>query len=249
MPAFGRGGAGNIEAATHPSTILSSTNNNNNNNNSNNEGSSTNHSADLEKAQANAESYLSDRGHLASYAGTPHDSLHNQQYAHMGRGGAGNYYSPWELQMRGEFQGAGTSHVLGDGTPAPRSQETELQGSHTNKTHATASSSSSPSSSKTTTPPAADLERGGHVRAEADVGTTAAKSDVSKGYRGRGGAGNYSYGVSESEERAYRKRHEEEQRRKEQLREKVEKGVEEVLPMPQKARLGLARVSGAGEPY
>ena len=118
MPAYGRGGAGNIEAATIlPAAIKAAP-------------------KDLEKnapAPSAAEDYLESRTNLASYAGTPHDQLHNQQYAHMGRGGAGNYYSPWELQMRGEFQGAGTSHVLGDGTPQPKSQETESQGDKTKK--------------------------------------------------------------------------------------------------------------------
>jgi len=151
MPAYGRGGAGNIEAATTVPASISASN-------------------DLEKNQQSSEDYLEHRTHLASYAGTPHDQLHNQQYAHMGRGGAGNYYSPWELQMRGEFTGAGTSHVLGDGTPQPISQETESQG---------------PLSKR-------------DVPEQKEV------------YRGRGGAGNFSYGVSESEERAFRRKQEEE---------------------------------------
>lgn len=185
MPAYGRGGAGNIEAATTPinNTI----------------------SKDLEKNQAEAENYLDARTNLANYAGKPHDSLHNQQYAHMGRGGAGNYYSPWELQMRGEFTGAGTSHVLGDGTPQPKSQETESQGG------------------------APKVEETG--------------KDAATGYRGRGGAGNYSFGVSESEERAIRKKIEDENNKKEALRDNIEKGVEEGLARPEKARLP------AGEPF
>lgn len=175
MPAYGRGGAGNIEAATALPRAKT---------------------PDVEKAADE----LDARTNLATYAGTAHDALHNQQYAHMGRGGAGNYYSPWELQMRGEFTGAGTSHVLGDGTPQPKSQETERMGDK------------------------------GDMKGTADTGVT---------YRGRGGAGNFSFGVSESEERATRKRLEEEQRKKEELRVNSEKIVEEGLARPEKAKMPL----------
>lgn len=96
MPAFGRGGAGNIEALNATKTS-----------NATNEKIS----ADLERNQQEAE----------DYAGTAHPALHNQEYAHTGRGGAGNYYSPRELKATGKFEGADTSHVLGDGTPAPKS--------------------------------------------------------------------------------------------------------------------------------
>lgn len=56
-------------------------------------------------------------------------------------------------------------------------------------------------------------------------------------YRGRGGAGNFSYGVSEAEERATRKRLEGEARKKEELRVSSEKMVEEGLARPEKAKV------------
>jgi hypothetical protein len=98
MPAFGRGGAGNIEALQATKAT-----------NATNEKIS----ADLERNQQDAE----------DYAGTAHPALHNQEYAHTGRGGAGKYYSPRELKATGKFEGADTSHVLGDGTPAPKSDK------------------------------------------------------------------------------------------------------------------------------
>lgn len=42
-----------------------------------------------------------------------------QQYAYTGRGGAGNYYVPKELEQTGHFSNAHRSHILGDGTLAP----------------------------------------------------------------------------------------------------------------------------------
>ncbi|GAB7352061.1 hypothetical protein MBLNU459_g2568t1 [Dothideomycetes sp. NU459] len=168
MPALGRGGAGNIEAATLASSA---------------------------QQRNDADDLDLERGHHEAYAGTPHDALHSQQYAHMGRGGAGNYYSPRALQATGAFEGAGTSHVLGDGTPEGRA-----------------------------------------VLAAA----AAAKEPVVTGpvYRGRGGAGNYAFGVTESEERRSRKKYEEEEARKAAIRDGAEKGVDEGLAMPEKARLG-----------
>ncbi|TKA77005.1 hypothetical protein B0A55_01966 [Friedmanniomyces simplex] len=53
---------------------------------------------------------------------------------------------------------------------------------------------------------------------------------------GRGGAGNYNYGVSESEERAARKKMDEEQRRK-QVQAEVEEKVKKALAEPPKAML------------
>lgn len=168
MPALGRGGAGNIEAATQP----------------------------IIQRKISGE-YL-ERGVLQknheAYAGTSHDALHTQEYAHMGRGGAGNYYSPRELNATGEFQGAGTSHVLGDGTPEGR-----------------------------------------HVAGVAEK----EKKEVVNGpvYRGRGGAGNYAYGVTEGEERRFRKKYEEEERRKKEIRGLAEGAAQEGLAVPEKARL------------
>ena len=53
---------------------------------------------------------------------------------------------------------------------------------------------------------------------------------------GRGGAGNYSFGVSESEEKAARKRIEDEKKR-DKLQEDIETGVKEQLAVPPKAKL------------
>ncbi|KAI5245143.1 hypothetical protein E4T47_09335 [Aureobasidium subglaciale] len=97
MPAYGRGGAGNIEALKAAQAS-----------NSTNEKIS----ADIERQQQDASA--------EAYAGTAHPALHNQQWAHTGRGGQGNYYSPRELLATGKFEGVDTSNVLGDGTPAPK---------------------------------------------------------------------------------------------------------------------------------
>ncbi|CAD0083860.1 unnamed protein product [Aureobasidium vineae] len=164
MPAFGRGGAGNIEALNATKTT-----------NATNEKIS----ADLERNQQNAE----------EYAGTAHPALHNQEYAHTGRGGAGNYYSPRELNATGKFEGANTSHVLGDGTPAPKTE--------TNK----------------------------------DKETTGVR-------HGRGGMGNFFGGDEDSG-----KKQEEEARKQEELKQQIERGVDDVLSRPEKARLP------GGEPF
>lgn len=87
---YGRGGAGNIQAVAERAARAGS---------------------DLEAPiQPGADSYPA-----AS------DNTHNSepQYAHSGRGGAGNYYSPADLAAKGEFAGASSSHIPGDGTPAP----------------------------------------------------------------------------------------------------------------------------------
>jgi len=197
MPAYGRGGAGNIEAASSVLPPSTSTQPQPTTTTTSQTAAVPTSTADLEKSLTEAEAHLSSHHALASYAGTAHPALHSQEYAHMGRGGAGNYYSPRELQMKGEFAGAGTSHVLGDGTPVPKGE----------------------------------------------VGGAAAEKDVSGGggggaYRGRGGAGNYSFGgVSEGEERASRRRIEEMERKERGVREEVLRGVEEGLARPEKAFL------------
>ncbi|KAG9594708.1 hypothetical protein KCU77_g13562, partial [Aureobasidium melanogenum] len=168
MPAFGRGGAGNIEALNATKTS-----------NATNEKIS----ADLERNQQDAE----------EYAGSAHPALHNQEYAHTGRGGAGNYYSPRELKATGKFEGADTSHVLGDGTPAPKTNE------------------------------------------ENDKEPTVVR-------HGRGGMGNF-FGVDEDMANKLRKKHEDEARKQEELKQQIEKGVDDVLSRPEKARLP------GGEPY
>ncbi|KXT03833.1 hypothetical protein AC578_8926 [Pseudocercospora eumusae] len=54
---------------------------------------------------------------------------------------------------------------------------------------------------------------------------------------GRGGAGNMSFGVSEDEERAIRKRMEEEEAKREKVAADVEANVNAMLPEPPKAKL------------
>ncbi|THV72651.1 hypothetical protein D6D28_03812 [Aureobasidium pullulans] len=170
MPAFGRGGAGNIEAlqATKATKASNATN--------------EKVSADLERNQQDAE----------DYAGTAHPALHNQEFAHTGRGGAGNYYSPRELIATGKFEGVDTSHVLGDGTPAPKGEK--------------------------------EKEEPTVVR------------------YGRGGMGNF-FGVDEEMATKLRKKHEDEARKQEDLKQQIEKGVDGMLSRPEKARLP------GGEPF
>lgn len=59
---------------------------------------------------------------------------------------------------------------------------------------------------------------------------------------GRGGAGNFEFGRSENQLEAERKRTQDE-RSREKLKQAIEKGVQEQLAMPQKAKLAGA------EPY
>lgn len=85
MAPYGRGGAGNYEQA------ISRENEKINN--------------DLEANQSAAET--------AGVNYIPPDIAERSeaQYAHTGRGGAGNYYSPRDLAESGNFQGAQTSHI------------------------------------------------------------------------------------------------------------------------------------------
>jgi hypothetical protein len=85
MAPYGRGGAGNYEQA------ISRENEKINN--------------DLEASQSAAE--------IAGVNYIPPDIAERSeaQYAHTGRGGAGNYYSPRDLAEHGNFQGAQTSHI------------------------------------------------------------------------------------------------------------------------------------------
>ena len=75
-PSFGRGGAGNIEAV---------------------KGINPQIPADLEANQAGAGSYA--REPMPS----DYPEREEPQYAHSGRGGAGNYYSPKEISKTGSF--------------------------------------------------------------------------------------------------------------------------------------------------
>jgi len=173
MP-YGRGGAGNIAASTPgPSNPITAYN--------------ANASSDLELQQSAADSSTNPAitsGASVIDPGHDFDTKENSAYAHMGRGGAGNYYSPKELLSNGKFEGAGNSHVVGDGTPI--------------------------------------AEKTNEVKGPA--------------YRGRGGAGNY---AGPPEERSEKDVVDE----KERLKKDIERGVEEGLARPEKARLP------GGEPF
>lgn len=197
MP-YGRGGAGNFEAQQASQQQYNSR-----------------VSADLESQQQDAENALGDKGFDVG-----HQDTHRREWAHMGRGGAGNYYSPKDLSEKGRFEGAASSHVLGDGTPAPRAEDRARE----------------------------DNGMGVGVSGGAGGGETAAKrmeEEKKKGPapRGRGGAGNFSYGVTQSEEVAYRRRVDEEEMKKQNLRGEIERGVEEGLRRPEQAKLA------GGEPF
>jgi hypothetical protein len=84
MAPYGRGGAGNYEAIKRENEKINN---------------------DLEASQSAAET--------AGVNYIPPDIAERgeAQYAHTGRGGAGNYYSPRELVEHGNFSGAQTSHI------------------------------------------------------------------------------------------------------------------------------------------
>jgi hypothetical protein len=169
--AFGRGGAGNIEASKQQQQ-QSSTTTTTTTTTTNDKPTSTSTSANDQE----------------TYAGTAHPTLHNQEYAHTGRGGSGNYYSPRELIATGTFEGVGTSHLLGDGTPAPV---------------------------------VSDAKSGGGERVGLGGGGGAIRV-------GRGGAGNFLVGGG-GDERV--------KLQEDEVKRDVEKGVDDMLSRPEKARL------------
>ena len=166
--AYGRGGAGNIQALEQETARVA---------------------ADPEANQQTAES---------SSQNSALPEKEEQKFAHTGRGGMGNYYSPKELSQTGHFSDAHRSHILGDGTQPP----TEA--------------------GQSTGPPS--------------YSATQASAEQPTRMVGRGGAGNFSFGVSESEERAARKRMADEKKR-EVLTGEIEQGVKEQLAVPPKAKL------------
>ena len=174
MAPFGRGGAGNIEAVQKENERINN---------------------DLEASQSAADNVGND---FVPPADIQRDE---QQYAHTGRGGAGNYYSPKDLNQKGNFSDAHRSHIPGDGTLAP------AEGS--------------------TAPPSYNA---------VSSGTEAARKT------GRGGAGNYDFGINEAETKAARRRREEDEKQA-RLKQDIEKGVQESLAFPSKAKLS------GGEPY
>ncbi|KAH9843319.1 Protein of unknown function (DUF3602) [Teratosphaeria destructans] len=175
MP-LGRGGVGNIEAVEHNIARMS---------------------ADLEASHPDQET--PSRRFVQET-----QSNREQQYAHTGRGGSGNYYSPQELRSKGHFTDAHRSHILGDGTrPPAESADAHDAGSE---------------------PPS-------YIMAQS---TAQSPRKI-----GRGGAGNISFGVTEDEERAARKRLEQ-QEHQEKLKAEIEKGVHDSLAMPPPVKLAAA---------
>jgi hypothetical protein len=165
MP-YGRGGAGNFYAAQQETARAAT---------------------DLEaNAQETQSVETKDQATSASDANSQ-----QQEYAHTGRGGAGNYYSPRALNETGHFT---------DGTKAPD----------------TGSASMAQGSAST-----------------AQTGAESARKV------GRGGAGNYAFGIAEDEERIAQRKMEDEKKR-EQLRWDVEMGVKEQLAEPPRAILAGA---------
>ena len=167
--AYGRGGVGNIQALEQETARVA---------------------ADLEANQQAA-------GASSQYNALP--GKEEPKFAHTGRGGMGNYYSPEELSQTGHFSDAHRSHIPGDGTQQPPTEPGR----------------------ESTGPPS--------------YSTTQASAAPTR-MVGRGGAGNFSFGVSESEERAARKRMADEKKR-EVLTGEIEKGVKEQLAVPPKAKL------------
>lgn len=134
-----------------------------------------------------AEDIEANHGAVKSYT-LPAQSQDDQQYARVGRGGAGNFYSSQELS---DAEKAG----LGDGINSLGSGAVEA--------------------SKT------------------------APAEPTRTF-GRGGAGNFSFDSGENQDRASLKKLEEDEQKKLQLNEQVEKGVEQTLAMPPKAKLPRA---------
>ncbi|KAF2162317.1 hypothetical protein M409DRAFT_27321 [Zasmidium cellare ATCC 36951] len=114
----------------------------------------------------------------------------DEQYARVGRGGAGNFYNPQDMNDTDRLG-------LGDGINSLGSGAVD-----TSKT-------------ATAAPPPPEPTR----------------------TFGRGGAGNFSFDSSENQERAVRRQLEQDEQRKQVLKEQIEQVVEEKLAMPPKARL------------
>jgi len=181
MPYYGRGGAGNIEAVQKENERINS---------------------DVEASQSAAERATSD------FVPPADIKREEQQYAHSGRGGMGNWFSPAELNQSGKFSDAHRSHIPGDGTLSPDGNAKTGEGA----------------------PPSYNA-----------IGASVSATEGVKKY-GRGGAGNYDFGINEAEQKAAR-RIKTEDEKKARLEEDIEKGVQETLAMPQKAKLPGA------EPY
>ncbi|TKA80955.1 hypothetical protein B0A49_00889 [Cryomyces minteri] len=201
MPTLGRGGAGNIVTQEDV------------------KGANRRSNEDLEGNQK-SRGTGTPMGH-EEHAIAPHaDEHYEQEFAHMGRGGAGNYYSPVALSSSGHFSDAHRSNIFGDGTLAPPSSHPNAPSQeHAGKTGKANETTKNEAKRTRTT--------------EETSGT------VSRGYQGRGGAGNYLVIQEENAEKERRRVVEEQER----IREKAVRDVEMGLERPGAAVLrGNARV-------
>ncbi|KAK5151897.1 hypothetical protein LTR04_006524 [Oleoguttula sp. CCFEE 6159] len=188
MPTLGRGGAGNIVTQEDV------------------EGANRRAIEDLEGNQKNGR-ICTPMGH-EEHAIAPHaDEHYKQEFAHMGRGGAGNYYSPVALSSSGHFSDAHRSNIFGDGTLAPPSL-------HPN-------APSQGPASKTGKANEATKNEIKRTRTNEDTSVP-----VSRGYQGRGGAGNYLVSQEENAEKEQRRVMEEQERIREKAVRDVEMGLE-----------------------
>ncbi|KAF2139602.1 uncharacterized protein K452DRAFT_62745 [Aplosporella prunicola CBS 121167] len=144
-----------------------------------------------------------------------------QEYAHMGRGGAGNYYSPATLAQTGA-----TTDTTAHSTPTAEPPLKDLSSS--------TSPNISSSGTTTTTPP---------------TSASASRPETPLARTGRGGAGNFVWGGgSERSAERVRAQHEERKRREEEVRASVQADVERGLPRPGRAFLGEGSGNAAADP-
>jgi hypothetical protein len=217
MP-YGRGGAGNILQATLDSARAT---------------------ADLEAANAHApaSSITSpddvSLGSHPSSSSKEADSNSNsngnsnsgrltdgqEQYAHMGRGGAGNWYSPRELSKTGEF------------TSSSRGPENGEAASATATATATAGGVTSVGVRE-------DAGRAMHSHSPIFSPAASSQQQLPTARFGRGGAGNMTWEDPAHTIAERQRREEEEARRKEEVSKNVVADVEKGLARPGRAIMG-----------
>ncbi|OJD36321.1 uncharacterized protein BKCO1_1200030 [Diplodia corticola] len=211
---WGRGGAGNIQQAAEANKQRAS------------------ETQDLEAANPTTSAATDDSAAAANTAAA------SQEYAHMGRGGAGNFYSPAALSSTGTFvndptTASTTNPSFSTAEPPPAPLSNLDSSSNWWNTAKTSSSSSSPT---TTTTPSAPTSN-----STTTTGTSSTTSSVPVARTGRGGAGNYVWGTADvSERRAEQIRREwgELRERERGVRKKVAEDVELAVPKPPSAVLG-----------
>ncbi|KAL1639282.1 hypothetical protein SLS58_008124 [Diplodia intermedia] len=213
---WGRGGAGNIQQATEASKQRAS------------------EAQDLEAANHPTTS--------SSAAATPSDTAtaaSPQQYAHMGRGGAGNFYSPSALASTGTFVNADTNPSsttsAAASTAEPPAAPLSNLDSSSNWWNTATTTTATASPTTTSSSPGSN----GNQQQQAAEAVPVART-------GRGGAGNYVWGTADvSERRAEQIRREwgELREREKGVKQKVAEDVEIAVPKPPSAVLGSGRSS------